>query len=86
MPFGEEAINNTGERPVSLKYSTMDLVRQKSTGYQKHEETSLDLPKRERMRIGTGGLRRLTRFRHLSNQLIRRRVFADFPNVVLAEQ
>ena len=42
MPFGEEAISNTGERPTSLKYGTADGVRQKFTGYQKDEETSLD--------------------------------------------
>jgi RHS repeat-associated protein len=53
MPFGEEVINNTGERQsantsgiqsstTDLKYNAPDNVRQKFTGYQKDDETSLD--------------------------------------------
>jgi RHS repeat-associated protein len=43
MPFGEEITNNIGERQAStLKYGQTDSVRQKFTGYQKDDETSLD--------------------------------------------
>jgi RHS repeat-associated protein len=43
MPFGEEIVNNIGERAsASLKYNVADSVRQKFTGYQKDEETQLD--------------------------------------------
>jgi RHS repeat-associated protein len=42
QPFGEEVINNIGERPTNLKYGTADDIRQKFTGYQKDEETKLD--------------------------------------------
>jgi RHS repeat-associated protein len=43
MPFGEEIVNNIGERAAaSLKYGVADGVRQKFTGYLKDDETSLD--------------------------------------------
>jgi RHS repeat-associated protein len=43
MPFGEEIVNNIGERAAaSLKYNVADSVRQKFTGYQKDDETQLD--------------------------------------------
>jgi RHS repeat-associated protein len=43
MPFGEEIVNNIGERQAAnLKYGVSDSVRQKFTGYQKDEETQLD--------------------------------------------
>jgi RHS repeat-associated protein len=43
MPFGEEIVNNIGERAAaSLKYNVADSVRQKFTGYEKDEETQLD--------------------------------------------
>jgi RHS repeat-associated protein len=43
MPFGEELTINVGARSNALKYGTVaDNVRQKFTGYQKDDETSLD--------------------------------------------
>jgi RHS repeat-associated protein len=43
MPFGEEIVNNIGERAAaSLKYNVADSVRQKFTGYLKDDETQLD--------------------------------------------
>ncbi len=43
LPFGEEITNNIGERQAqSLKYNVADGIRQKFTGYQKDDETSLD--------------------------------------------
>jgi RHS repeat-associated protein len=43
MPFGEEIVNNIGERlSASLKYNVADSVRQKFTGYEKDDETNLD--------------------------------------------
>jgi RHS repeat-associated protein len=43
MPFGEEIVNNIGERAAtSLKYNVADSVRQKFTGYEKDDETNLD--------------------------------------------
>ncbi|MBX7062355.1 MAG: hypothetical protein K1X52_11910 [Pyrinomonadaceae bacterium] len=42
LPFGEEITQNVGSRTASLGYGTSDTIRQKFTGYQKDEETSLD--------------------------------------------
>lgn len=42
MPFGEEVSPDGTHRIASLKYNFGDNVRQKFTGYQKDEETSLD--------------------------------------------
>jgi RHS repeat-associated protein len=42
MPFGEELAADTTYRTSNLKYGIGDNVRQKFTGYQRDEETSLD--------------------------------------------
>ena len=42
MPFGEDSLVNVGGRASVAGYSNPDNIRQKFTGYQKDNETSLD--------------------------------------------
>ena len=57
MPFAEDIVANAGGRTTALKYGTTDTIRQKFTGYQKDEETSLDFAE---ARMYSNGLGRFT--------------------------